>query len=141
MQSKWEGGEQGRGCKRAKKWRTARLGTSSPWRVERPSSGETRDGGAARARRVAGGLGSPAQNRGGRERRERERDLPDSNLNFFSKFSIGTRKVLNTKVIPNFEPYHFCFRLIFIWGSVQKLNLKSRRTYVISRFEFELKFS
>ena len=97
------------------------------------------------AGRVAGGLRSTGRNRGGRGRGRRERAEREKKTTlligfFFSKFSIDTQKVLNTKVIPNFEPYHFCFRLIFIWGSVQKLNLKSRRMYVISRFEFEFKF-
>jgi len=55
-----------------------------------------------------------------KERVERERDLSDSKFESFSKFSINTRKILNTKAVPNFEPYHFCFRLIYIWGSVQK---------------------
>ena len=92
---------------------------------------------AASARRAETGEGEGEE----RERAEREKKTTLLIGFFFSNFSIDTRKVLNTKVIPNFEPYHFCFSLIFIWGSVQKLNLKSRRTYVISRFEFELKFS
>ena len=44
------------------------------------------------------------------------------------------------KGVPNFKPYHFCFRFTFIWGSIQKLNLKSQRMYVITRFELNSNF-
>jgi len=90
LRSKWEGGEQGRGRKRAEKWRTARLGASSLWHVERPSflwienvrrverprgfgrnQGRGRAGGAGRARRVAGGLDSAGAEQG-REGEKRE---------------------------------------------------------------------
>ena len=73
--------------KRAENWRTTRLGASSLWRVERPSSvcvqgdgaawrdrdasGEARDGEAVRARRVAGSLGSARRQTGEGERTER----------------------------------------------------------------------
>ena len=72
--------------KRAENWRTTRLGASSLWRVERPSSvcvqgdgaawrdrdasGEARDGEAVRARRVA----VPAARW---QRRERETEKGD----------------------------------------------------------------
>ena len=86
MQSKWKGGEPGRGRKRAEKWRTARLGAfvavarrrpssacaqgdGAAWRG-REASGEPETGKAARARRVA----VPAARR---QRRERETEKGD----------------------------------------------------------------
>ena len=88
--SRGEGGDSfaraSRGRKRAENWRTTRLGVSSPWRVECPSSacvqgdgaawrdrdasGEARDGEAVRARRVA----VPAARQ---QRRERETEKGD----------------------------------------------------------------
>jgi len=64
-----------------------------------------------------GGLGSAATGKGGRAervKRKRERNLFDFKFESFSKFSINTRKILNTKDVPKFKSYHFCFRLVFI---------------------------
>ena len=89
-----------------------------------------RDEGTARGRGTGArpaASGRPAeQGRGeNRESRERERNLIKSNFEFFSTISNHTQKVLNTKGVPNFKPYHFCFKFTFIWDSNQKLNLKT----------------
>ena len=89
----------------------------------REKPGAERAGGAARERRVAGGLDSvgdlgSAQNKGGREsreKRERERKRFDRvKIQFFSKFSFETWKTLNMKVVENFEFYTFRFRHKFV---------------------------
>ena len=49
-----------------------------------------------------------------KERVERERDLPDSKFEFFSKISVEIWKTLNMKVVENFEFYTFCFRHQFV---------------------------
>jgi hypothetical protein len=81
--------ERGEGASELKKWRTARLGASSPWRVERPSSacaqgggaawrgretsGETEDRGGPGARHVADGAGVRRRTPSSRRETERER--------------------------------------------------------------------
>ena len=94
-----------------------RVVTASPWRFGghprrarsglrrvaksrcfREEPGADRTGGAAREQRVAGGLGSDGDlgAKQGREREkreiEKERDLPDSNLNFFKNFQLTLEK-------------------------------------------------
>ena len=91
-----------------------------------PSAGEVAWPGR---RRVAGGLAHGRRWTGEgeeqREERERQRNLIKSNFEFFSTISNHTQKVLNTKGVPSFKPYHFCFKFTFIWDSNQKLNLKT----------------
>ena len=69
--------------------------------------------GAARAPRVAGG----ERRRHGvtvkTEREERER-WSEGKLVNNSKFLASNEKLLNTKVVQNFEIYNFCFRHKFI---------------------------
>ena len=35
-------------------------------------------------------------------------------IQFFSFFLVSNEKLLNTKVVPNFEIFNFCFRHFFI---------------------------
>jgi hypothetical protein len=81
-----------------------------------PGGGATWPGG----RRAAGGSARPGARQGRGERAERvERKRERKNLIEFkfessSKFSNNTRKFLNTKDVPKFKSYHFCFKLVFI---------------------------
>jgi len=48
------------------------------------------------------------------ERRERKKERERGLTKVFSKFSIETRKTLNTKVVHHLKSYHFDFRQNFI---------------------------
>jgi hypothetical protein len=53
-------------------------------------------------------LGGWSRGEEGREKEERESQRGLTAI--FSKFSIETRKFLNTKVVENSKSYNFCFR-------------------------------
>jgi len=125
----------------------ARDGTA--WRG-REASRRNQGRGAGRARHVAGGLNSTATSawqktgegeRAERVERKRERNLFDFKFESFSKFSINTRKILNTKDVPKFKSYHFCFRPTFIWDPIQKFNVNPDKcSYYPVRAKFKFFF-
>ena len=57
------------------------------------------------------------------ERRERKKERERGLTKFFSKFSIETRKTLNTKVVHHLKAYHFGFRQNFILSNGFKVIL------------------
>ena len=76
-------------------------------------SGHSDGTGSGRAQRAA--LPWPKQRSRVRgERRERKKERERGLTKIFSKFSIDTRKTLNTKVVHHLKPYHFGFRQNFI---------------------------
>ena len=87
------------------------------------SLGEPGGGVAVQPGRAAHGrqhrLGRRRTEKGERkERVERERDLPDSKFEFFSKLSVEIWKTLNIKVVENLKAYNFYFRKKFIRAMV-----------------------
>ena len=81
-----------------------------------PGGGGDLAGWAARGRRLCPAGCETGEGRESREGREKERkkNLIEFKFESSSKFSNNTRKILNTKDVPKFKSYHFCFRLVFI---------------------------
>ena len=91
---------------------------------------------AASAQQKQGREGESRESRG-----KRERNLIDFKFESFSKFSINTRKKFEYERCSKIQILPLLFQAGFHLRLKSKVNLKSRRTYVISRFEFELKIS
>ena len=101
-------------------WRSARMVSTRRTRRDGAKTWSGRPSGWA-WRGLPTGIASQVEGR--REGRERcQRGLTD----FFSRFSIETRKSLNTKVVHNSKFYNFHFRYFLVWSFVWKLKFETR---------------
>jgi hypothetical protein len=117
-------------------------------RVRVAGLGEPGGGGATwpGGRRAAGGSARPGARQGRGERaerveRKREKNLIEFKFESSSKFSNNTRNFFEYERCSKIQILPPLFQACFHLRLKSKVNLKSRRTYVISRFEFEFKIS